>query len=80
MTKGITAKKPLPTLWLVVLLGSLTAFGPLSMDMYLPGLPAVAVDMNTSTSLVQLSLTACLIGLGAGQLIFGPLRDRKSVV
>ncbi|MDW0109829.1 multidrug effflux MFS transporter [Sporosarcina aquimarina] len=75
MTKAIITKKPLPTLWLVVLLGSLTAFGPLSMDMYLPGLPAVAEDMSASTSLVQLSLTACLVGLGAGQLVFGPLSD-----
>ncbi len=49
MTKAITMKKPFPTLWLVVLLGSLTAFGPLSMDMYMPGLPAVAVDMGATT-------------------------------
>lgn len=75
MTQAIPVKKPLPTLWLVMLLGSLTAFGPLSMDMYLPGLPAIASDMKTTTSLVQLSLTACLIGLGAGQLLFGPLSD-----
>ncbi|WJY26858.1 multidrug effflux MFS transporter [Sporosarcina trichiuri] len=75
MNTNIAEKPPLPTFWLVVLLGSLTAFGPLSMDMYLPGLPAVAADMGATTSLVQLSLTACLIGLGAGQLLFGPLSD-----
>lgn len=57
------------------MLGSLTAFGPLSMDMYLPALPTVAVDLHTTTSLAQLSLTACLIGLAVGQLIFGPLSD-----
>ena len=62
-------------LWIVLLLGSLTAFGPLSMDMYLPALPIVAVDLHTTTSLAQLSLTACLIGLAVGQLIFGPLSD-----
>lgn len=61
--------------WIVLLLGSLTAFGPLSMDMYLPALPIVAVDLHTTTSLAQLSLTACLIGLAVGQLIFGPLSD-----
>ncbi|MFS0577381.1 multidrug effflux MFS transporter [Sporosarcina sp. 179-K 3D1 HS] len=61
--------------WIVLLLGSLTAFGPLSMDMYLPALPVVASDLTTTTSLVQLSLTACLLGLAAGQLIFGPLSD-----
>ena len=63
--------------WVIVLLGMLTAIGPLSMDMYLPALPIVATDLNTSASLAQLSLTACLIGLAAGQLIFGPLSDIK---
>ncbi|PIC76567.1 MFS transporter [Sporosarcina sp. P19] len=75
MNTSLQKRIPLPTVWLVILLGSLSAFGPLSMDMYLPGLPIVADDLNASTSLVQLSLTACLIGLGAGQLIFGPLSD-----
>ena len=45
------------------------------MDMYLPALPIVAVDLQTTTSLAQLSLTACLLGLAVGQLIFGPLSD-----
>ena len=63
--------------WIVLLLGSLTAFGPLSMDMYLPALPIVAADLQTTISLAQLSLTACLIGLAVGQLIFGPLSDIK---
>ncbi|PID14784.1 MFS transporter [Sporosarcina sp. P34] len=75
MNTSLQKRLPLPTVWLVLLLGSLSAFGPLSMDMYLPGLPIVADDLHASTSLVQLSLTACLIGLGAGQLIFGPLSD-----
>lgn len=61
--------------WIVVLLGLLTSIGPLSMDMYLPALPIVAADLDTTVSLTQLSLTACLIGLAAGQLIFGPLSD-----
>ncbi|WLV25199.1 multidrug effflux MFS transporter [Aciduricibacillus chroicocephali] len=61
--------------WMVLILGSLTAFGPLSMDMYLPALPTVSEDFHTTASLAQLSITACLIGLAIGQLIFGPLSD-----
>lgn len=63
-------------LTLILILGSLTAFGPLSMDMYLPALPTVASDLHTTTSNAQLSLTACLIGLAFGQLLFGPLSDQ----
>ncbi|MFZ7101757.1 MAG: multidrug effflux MFS transporter [Peptococcaceae bacterium] len=62
-------------LWMAFILGALGAFGPLSMDMYLPALPEVANDMNTSTSLAQMSLTACLLGLAIGQIIAGPLSD-----
>lgn len=61
--------------WLVIILGSLTAFGPLSMDMYLPGLPAVTEYFGSTASLGQLSITTCLLGLAAGQLVFGPLSD-----
>ena len=60
---------------LFVLLGSLTAFGPLSIDMYLPALPAIARDLAASESVVQLTLTACLIGLALGQIVAGPLSD-----
>jgi DHA1 family bicyclomycin/chloramphenicol resistance-like MFS transporter len=59
----------------IVLLGALSAFGPLSMDMYLPGLPALARDFGTRESLIQLTLTSCLVGLAAGQLLAGPLSD-----
>jgi len=61
---------------LIVVLGALSTFGPISTDIYLPSLPSLAVDMHASTSLVQLSLTACVIGLATGQLIAGPLSDR----
>ena len=61
--------------WMVLILGSLTAFGPLSMDMYLPALPIVTNDLHTTASLGQLSITACLLGLAIGQLLFGPLSD-----
>lgn len=61
--------------WLVVILGALGAFGPLSMDMYLPSLPSLTLDLHTTTSLGQLSITACLIGLAVGQIIIGPYSD-----
>jgi DHA1 family bicyclomycin/chloramphenicol resistance-like MFS transporter len=60
---------------LLLLLGCLSTFGPLSLDMYLPGLPAMAQDLGASTSAAQLTLTACLAGLAAGQLLIGPLSD-----
>lgn len=75
MSNDVQNKISLPIFGVVLLLGSLTAFGPLSMDMYLPALPIVAEDLHTTTSLAQLSLTACLIGLAVGQLVFGPLSD-----
>lgn len=59
-----------------LILGALTAFAPLSIDMYLPALPALRSEFHSSESLVQLTLTACVIGLGFGQLIAGPLADR----
>ncbi|KAB7704822.1 Bcr/CflA family efflux MFS transporter [Bacillus aerolatus] len=64
-------------LWMVLLLGSLSAFGPLSVDMYLPALPILASDLHASASVAQLSLTAFLIGLASGQVIAGPLSDAK---
>jgi DHA1 family bicyclomycin/chloramphenicol resistance-like MFS transporter len=60
---------------LVVILGSLSAFAPLSIDMYLPAFPSLAVDLHAGPSAVQLTLTACLVGLAGGQLVVGPLSD-----
>lgn len=60
---------------LALMLGALGAMGPLTIDMYLPAFPTIAADLMTSASSVQLSLTACLLGLGLGQLINGPLSD-----
>jgi DHA1 family bicyclomycin/chloramphenicol resistance-like MFS transporter len=57
-------------------LGLLSTFGPLSLDLYLPALPQLADDLNASASAAQLSITACLVGLAFGQLIAGPLSDR----
>ncbi|WP_409343900.1 multidrug effflux MFS transporter [Paenibacillus sp. MBLB4367] len=62
-------------LWMVMILGGLSAFGPLSLDMYLPALPLLADDLHTSASLAQLSLTSCMLGLSLGQLLAGPLSD-----
>lgn len=60
---------------LSILLGGLGAFGPLSIDMYLPGLPQLAADFSTSASLAQFSLTACLLGIALGQMVVGPISD-----
>lgn len=59
-----------------LVLGLLTAIGPICTDLYLPALPDITQQMGTTTSLTQLSLTASLIGLGLGQLFFGPMSDR----
>ena len=53
---------------LIVILGGLSAFGPLSMDMYLPGLPSLTRDLGASASTGQLTLTGCMLGIAAGQL------------
>lgn len=64
-------------LMMAIILGALSAFGPLSIDMYLPSLPSMARELQTSESLTQLSLTACLLGLSLGQLLVGPQSDIK---
>lgn len=62
-------------LWMAIVLGTLVALGPLSIDMYLPALPDIAKEIHTTPSLVQLSLTFFLLGLSLGQLLAGPLSD-----
>ncbi|XBS71019.1 multidrug effflux MFS transporter [Acerihabitans sp. KWT182] len=61
---------------LTLVLGSLAALGPLCTDFYLPALPDLAKSLGATTAAAQLSLTAGLLGLGLGQLIFGPLSDK----
>jgi DHA1 family bicyclomycin/chloramphenicol resistance-like MFS transporter len=63
-------------LFLIVFLGMLTAFGPFVTDMYLPVLPNMVDSFNASAMEVQMGLTASMIGLALGQLLFGPLSDR----
>jgi DHA1 family bicyclomycin/chloramphenicol resistance-like MFS transporter len=61
---------------LVLVLGSLTALGPFSIDMYLPGFSGIAKDLNTSVNNVSLTLSSYFIGISFGQLLYGPLLDR----
>lgn len=63
-------------LFILILLGMLTAFGPFVTDMYLPSLPSMGEYFSTSSSMVQLGLTTSMIGLAVGQIFFGPLSDR----
>lgn len=62
--------------FLILILGSLTALGPFSIDMYLPGFPAIAKDLHTTAAKVSLSLSGFFIGISLGQLLYGPLLDR----
>ncbi len=61
---------------LAVVLSLLTVFGPISMDLYLPVLPALTGELRSATSTAQLTITACLLGLAVGQLVAGPMSDR----
>lgn len=61
---------------LIVLLAALVAFGPLSIDMYLPSLPAIASDLHASQARVQMTIGVFLGGLCLGMLLYGPLSDR----
>lgn len=61
---------------LLATLAALAAFGPMSLDFYLPAFPAIAADLGAPASQVQLTFAACLLGLGIGQLFYGPLSDR----
>lgn len=61
---------------LILILGLLSAIGPFSIDMYLPGFPVIADSLNTTVDRVAYSLSSFFIGLCAGQLMVGPLLDR----
>jgi len=62
--------------FLILILGTLTALSPFSIDMYLPGFPAIAKALHTTIEQVDRSLSSFFIGLAAGQLLYGPLMDR----
>lgn len=61
---------------ILLILGALSAFGPMAIDFYLPSFPALAHAFGTDVEHVQLSLAAYFIGLALGQLVYGPLADR----
>lgn len=61
---------------LILILGALMAFGPLSIDLYLPSFPRIAASFSVSPARVELSLASFFIGLALGQLLYGPLSDR----
>ncbi|SEJ47404.1 MFS transporter, DHA1 family, bicyclomycin/chloramphenicol resistance protein [Bhargavaea ginsengi] len=62
---------------LALVLGLLAILGPLNIDMYLPSFPEISRELGTGASQVQLSLTACLIGLALGQIVVGPISDAQ---
>jgi DHA1 family bicyclomycin/chloramphenicol resistance-like MFS transporter len=63
--------------WVFTLLAALSAFGPLSMDMYLPGLPAMSADLGAPDWSAQATISVCMVGLAVGQLIAGPISDAR---
>ncbi|MCX6469719.1 MAG: multidrug effflux MFS transporter [Corynebacteriales bacterium] len=68
-------RTPIGTLLLIVL-ASLSAIAPIATDLYLPAFPTMTGDLATGATAVQLTLTAFLVGVAVGQLVFGPLSDR----
>jgi DHA1 family bicyclomycin/chloramphenicol resistance-like MFS transporter len=70
MTPGVSRYR------IAVILGALTAMGPLAIDMYLPALPTIARDLGASAAAVQVSLATYFIGIAIGQAFYGPLSDR----
>ncbi|MER7207026.1 multidrug effflux MFS transporter [Streptosporangium sp. NPDC000239] len=60
----------------LVTLGALSAFGPLSMDLYLPVLPELGRALRTTDALAQMTMSMCMVGLALGQLLAGPISDR----
>ena len=63
-------------LFLVLFLGTLSAFGPFVTDLYLPALPFMGEYFGANTSTVQLTLTGSMVGLALGQLLIGPISDK----
>lgn len=61
---------------LIIILASLVAFGPLSIDMYLPSLPDIAQDLGAAAEHIKRTITVFLIGFSVGMLLYGPLSDR----
>ena len=71
-----TPIRPTLTPVLLILLALLSAFTPLSIDMYLPALPVIAADLRGTAGDIQLTLSAFMIAFGVGQIFYGPAGDR----
>lgn len=71
-----TATRPTLTPVLLGVLALLSSFTPLSIDMYLPALPVIAVDLHGTAGDIQLTLSAFMVAFGAGQIFYGPAGDR----
>lgn len=76
MTTTSAATRPTLTPMLLAVLALLSSFTPLSIDMYLPALPVIAVDLRGTAGDIQLTLSAFMIAFGAGQIFYGPAGDR----
>ena len=69
--------RSVPTGWrLVALIGTMSIFGPLCIDMYLPALPELSRQLHAGASATQLTLTACVVSMAVGQLVLGSVSDR----
>lgn len=75
-TDSIPTARAALTTGLLCILALLSAVAPFATDLYLPAFPAIASDLGTDATGVQLTLTAFLVGIAVGQLVFGPLSDR----
>lgn len=75
-TDSLPTTRPGLTAGLLGILALLSAVAPFATDLYLPAFPAIAADLGTDATGVQLTLTAFLVGIAVGQLVFGPLSDR----
>lgn len=73
--QNVNSKKSIYLGFILIFLGMLSAFAPLVTDMYLPTFPTLETEFKTTVSMIQLGLTASMIGLAAGQIFFGPLSD-----
>ena len=74
-TTGTTTRPVPPMGRTALVLGAFVGVGPLTIDMYLPALPTIANELQTTEAAVQLTLTGTLVGLALGQLVIGPLSD-----
>lgn len=72
---GLGSANPVASRWLVVTLGAMAACGPFAIDTYLPAFPRIARELGTSVGDVQLTLSVFLLGLAAGQVLWGTLSD-----